>query len=364
MAGDPRKLLEFLDRDRLRVTCEKRRLAGTGTAAELRDRLVASFRGDLDALLPLLWRGEMLAFIVAHDLESTGYLAAFNRASRDELERTVRLLIATGERLARPEPARPAAPVSPTGALTEKVQRVGVKREGDRIYYVKDGDIWSAPRRPAKKDGPALVRKVGLVADHLTYLYFVDGDGDIARKRRDGAPIEPSPRARVPQPAVPAPASSGALPVFIAYSHEDLPLRQQLENALAPYRRAGKLDVFVDHRLEPGEAWETELLASLAQARIVMLILSNDFLASEYCMTKELPQALEQRRQGRSEVVPILARPCRFEVIEELGAIQVIQPHGHSVADHPHRDKAWHAVTQQLDRVIARVKTGSVARKR
>jgi hypothetical protein len=83
---------------------------------------------------------------------------------------------------------------------SEKVFRAGVERDNDLMYYIKGGDVWAVPRkRPDEPKGEA--RKVvsaGIEMDYAKYLYFLDGDGDIARKPRavTDAPATPSPSGR------------------------------------------------------------------------------------------------------------------------------------------------------------------------
>ena len=71
-------------------------------------------------------------------------------------------------------------------AGAEKVHKAGIKRENDLMYYVKNGDIWAVPRKkPGEPKGKAQrLVQAGIQMDYGKYLYFVDGDGDIARKER------------------------------------------------------------------------------------------------------------------------------------------------------------------------------------
>ena len=71
-------------------------------------------------------------------------------------------------------------------AAAEKVHKAGITRNNDMMYYVKNGDIWQVPRKkPGQPKGKASVLvKAGVEMDYSKYLYFVDGDGDIARKER------------------------------------------------------------------------------------------------------------------------------------------------------------------------------------
>jgi hypothetical protein len=68
----------------------------------------------------------------------------------------------------------------------EKVFKAGVKRDNDLMYYIKGGDVWAVPRkRPGEPKGRASkVVNAGIAMDYSKYLYYLDSDGDIARKER------------------------------------------------------------------------------------------------------------------------------------------------------------------------------------
>jgi hypothetical protein len=71
-------------------------------------------------------------------------------------------------------------------AGAEKVFKAGVKRDNDLMYYIKGGDVWAVPRkRPGEPKGKATkVVNSNIEMDYSKYLYFLDGDGDVARKER------------------------------------------------------------------------------------------------------------------------------------------------------------------------------------
>ncbi|QSQ23236.1 TIR domain-containing protein [Pyxidicoccus parkwayensis] len=143
-----------------------------------------------------------------------------------------------------------------------------------------------------------------------------------------------------------------SLPVFISYARKDWRFLDQLRAALVPYERKGELEVQADELVAPGQTWEDEILTRLSWARIVILLLSNDFIRSSYCMEQELPRVMERRDAGECEVVPVVIRPCRYDKLE-LGKIQAIQPDDKPISAHKNKDSAWLEVTKQLDRVIA-----------
>jgi internalin A len=146
-----------------------------------------------------------------------------------------------------------------------------------------------------------------------------------------------------------------SLSLFISYSHKDDRFRDELRGALTPYERKGEIKSWDDTEIIPGQKWEPELLAKLADADIIVLLLSNDFIASDYCYEKEMDVARKRDAVGECAIVPIVVRACKFEKLE-LGQIQAIIPDGKPIKQHKDRDAAWLKVTNKLDRVIANLK--------
>jgi len=70
--------------------------------------------------------------------------------------------------------------------MGEKIAKLGIKRDNDLMYYIKKGDVWATPRkRPGQPKGKASkVADAGIDMDYSKYLYYLDGDGDVARKER------------------------------------------------------------------------------------------------------------------------------------------------------------------------------------
>ncbi len=70
--------------------------------------------------------------------------------------------------------------------MGEKIAKLGIKRDNDMMYYIKTGDVWATPRKkPGQPKGKAAkVASAGIEMDYSKYLYYLDGDGDVARKER------------------------------------------------------------------------------------------------------------------------------------------------------------------------------------
>jgi internalin A len=146
-----------------------------------------------------------------------------------------------------------------------------------------------------------------------------------------------------------------SLSLFISYSHKDDLFRDELRGALTAHERKGDLVAWDDTRIIPGQKWESEILGKLERASIIVLLLSNDFIRSDYCIQKEMKRALERDHAGECAIVPIVVRACQFTQLE-VGKIQAILPNGKSVKQHRDRDAAWLQVTKHLDGVIAQLK--------
>ena len=70
--------------------------------------------------------------------------------------------------------------------MGEKIAKLGIKRDNDMMYYIKGGDVWATPRKkPGQPKGKAAkVAAAGIEMDYSKYLYYLDADGDVARKER------------------------------------------------------------------------------------------------------------------------------------------------------------------------------------
>jgi hypothetical protein len=89
--------------------------------------------------------------------------------------------------------------------MGEKIAKLGIKRDNDMMYYIKSGDVWATPRKkPGQPKGKAAkVAAAGIDMDYSKYLYYLDGDGDVARKERQvgGSKRKSSKKAAAPKKA-------------------------------------------------------------------------------------------------------------------------------------------------------------------
>ena len=89
--------------------------------------------------------------------------------------------------------------------MGEKIFKTGIKRDNDLMYYIKGGDVWATPRKkPGQPKGKAQkVAAAGIEMDYSKYLYYLDADGDVARKERQvgGSKRKKAAKAAAPKKA-------------------------------------------------------------------------------------------------------------------------------------------------------------------
>ncbi len=101
--------------------------------------------------------------------------------------------------------------------------------------------------------------------------------------------------------------------IFLSYSHKDSDIKEELDIAFAPLKRSGKAQVWHDGLIQEGTEWNNDILQQLEEADIILLLISNYFIASNYIWEKELSRAMERHEAKTARVIPIFAKKCDFQ---------------------------------------------------
>jgi len=104
--------------------------------------------------------------------------------------------------------------------------------------------------------------------------------------------------------------------IFICYSHHDDKYFDELQTMLKPLVRNGELSIFSDQDIRPGEDWGARIDRELAAAKVAVLLVSPDFLASDFIAEHELPRLLERARQRDLAIFWIAVRDSLYEHTE------------------------------------------------
>lgn len=104
-----------------------------------------------------------------------------------------------------------------------------------------------------------------------------------------------------------------SIKIFFSYSHKDKTLLAELQKQLKPLKRADLISHWYDGEINPGENWNESIKKNLADADIILFLVSPDFLDSEYIYEHEIKVAIERHKRGEAVVVPVLLRKCDIE---------------------------------------------------
>lgn len=148
---------------------------------------------------------------------------------------------------------------------------------------------------------------------------------------------------------------SQALRLFFSYSHKDDLLREQLETHLKLLQRQGLIQPWHDRRILPGDDWVGEIDDNLNRADIILLLVSSDFIASDYCYDIEMKRAMERHEAGEARVIPIILRPVDWRGTP-FNKLSWLPQNGEPVVQWENRDAAWLNVETGIKRVVESIK--------
>lgn len=147
---------------------------------------------------------------------------------------------------------------------------------------------------------------------------------------------------------------SRAISLFDSYSHKDEGLRDELATHLSVLRRQGVIEQWHDRRIGAGKEWEQAIDEHLNTADIILLLVSPDFLASDYCYDVELRRAMERHEAGGARVIPIIIRPCDWHGAP-FGKLNALPKDGKPIRKWKNRDDAWTEVAGGIRQVAEEI---------
>ena len=143
------------------------------------------------------------------------------------------------------------------------------------------------------------------------------------------------------------PRPSRGVSVFISYSHVDEGLRKELGKYLSVLERQGIIATWHDRMIKAGMGWEGVIDEQLNNARVILLLISVDFIHSQYCYDIEMKRALERHEQGEALVVPIILRPTPLSGTP-FSKLQALPTDGKPLTTWADRDSAFVDIAERL----------------
>jgi len=114
--------------------------------------------------------------------------------------------------------------------------------------------------------------------------------------------------------------------IFISYSHEDKKWIEQLSFYLKQLQHKG-ISFWYDKKIRTGDIWPLEIQTAIESSHMIICLISNSFLASDFIRTKEIP-CIQKRQQEGITVFPILLEDCMWQVVDWLKDIQMFSTNG------------------------------------
>ena len=120
------------------------------------------------------------------------------------------------------------------------------------------------------------------------------------------------------------PASDARHRVFFSYSHSDAEYLDRMLIHLRPVERSGAINLWSDTKIRAGDRWREEIRKAVREARVVVLLVSADFLASEFIVTNEFPPLLAAAEVEGARIIPVIVKPSRFVRDDSLSRFQAL----------------------------------------
>jgi hypothetical protein len=148
-------------------------------------------------------------------------------------------------------------------------------------------------------------------------------------------------------------SNNSIIDVFFSYSHKDEDLRNELANHLRILERDGVISSWCDRQISAGEEWANQIDERMNTACIILLLVSSDFIASNYCWNIEVKRAMERHQAGEACVVPVILRPVNWRRAP-FGKLQALPKDAKPVTSWSNRDEAFLDISQGIETVVNR----------
>lgn len=133
--------------------------------------------------------------------------------------------------------------------------------------------------------------------------------------------------------------------VFYSYSHKDEDLRDELDTHLKLLKREGFISTWYDRKIPPGDEWDHVINENLNTAEVILFLVSQHFLASEYCRDIEMRRAMERYEKHEAIVIPIILKPCVW-TSESFAKLQALPKNCRPLVEWP--DAGFARVSEEL----------------
>lgn len=147
-------------------------------------------------------------------------------------------------------------------------------------------------------------------------------------------------------------AEDRAIAVFFSYAHEDEDLRNELAKHLKLLERNKVIKAWYDRDITGGNEWRGEIEKQLNAAQIILLLISADFLNSDFCWSVELQRAMERHEAGEARVIPIILREVDWHEAP-FGKLYALPQNAKPVKSFADQDQAFTDIARAIRKVVS-----------
>ena len=134
--------------------------------------------------------------------------------------------------------------------------------------------------------------------------------------------------------------SKQPLAIFYSFAAEDDEIVKELDKHFALLKRTGIVSSWNFRKITGGLEWKGEIDKNIGNAKIILLLISPDFINSDYCFDVEMKKAIKMHEDKLARVVPIILRPCDWHEAS-FGKLQALPKDGKPITIWSNRDEAF-----------------------
>jgi len=140
--------------------------------------------------------------------------------------------------------------------------------------------------------------------------------------------------------------------VFVSHSHRDIDFLEDIKRHFKPF--FGQIDFWDDSEIQPGQKWKEEIRMAISETKVAILLVSTDFLGSDFIATDELPPLLDAAEKEGAVILIMIIKPCLFEDFPELNQFQAMNSPNNPISkmDSNEREELFVNLVRQTKRIL------------
>jgi len=147
---------------------------------------------------------------------------------------------------------------------------------------------------------------------------------------------------------------NGQLKIFLSYSHKDKEHKDVFLSHFSSIARTENVSIWTDVEIGAGTQWDAVISQQLCSADIVILLVSANFIASEYIYNRELAKALEMQELSKVWIIPVMLSNCSITDMK-IAAIQTLPTDPRFVEAWANKNDAWVNVVEGIRKSIKKI---------